>query len=350
MAGRTSQSINIRTLARHTGLSIGTVSSVLTNQHEKRRIALATVYRVRDAARDLGYVPNMVARRLRNNLSQERQVILAIVTSYEAPVSLTSYAIHSLRKIIDEGSMPSVSFTMTIEMFRAGRLRMLPGILSTDRFNGAILTNTTAQDDEFLNSSFIPFPIVVLNRDIFGYNTVSEHPEAGGRAAQTLLNLDRRNLAILHPTILTMSTMNRVESFKRTVTKITGRRPLELVSGDLTEIESYRTVKTSLRRKRRFDGLYCVSDTMALGAYHAIKQKHAVPADVAVVGVGDIESSNFFDPPLSTVGVSHSRLHDEASNLLIDLLQHQLSKLTQLVLDPVVKLRESTGHESMQTL
>lgn len=342
--------VTIKTLAEYTGHSVGTVSSVLTNQHEKRRISLETVHRIRTAAQKLGYVPNMAARRLRSQTSQVQQAILVVITAYESPITLASYALHSLQHVIDRETQPTISYSMTIEMFHADHLSELPGLTSTSRFSGAIITNTTAKDDEFLNAAFIPYPVVVINRDLYGYATVSEHPETGREAAQELLALDRRNLGILHPAILTQSTLNRVNSFKRAVAESTGKAAKVIISEDLTETSSFHAMQKFMSKREKLDGLYCVSDTLALGAYHAIKRKRKIPEQVAVVGVGDIETSYFFDPPLSTVGVSHKRLHDDAASLLMKLLSRDPPKPSQLVIRPVVTLRESTGHESISQL
>lgn len=350
MGSQNRETVTIKTLAEYTGHSVGTVSSVLTNQHEKRRIALKTVQRIRKAAQTLGYVPNMAARRLRSQPAQVQQVILAVITSYEAPLSLTSYALHSLQHVIDRETKPSVSYTMTIEMFHADHLNELPGLTSTSRFSGAIITNTTARDDEFLNAAFIPYPSVVINRDLYGYATVSEHPETGRQAAKELLDLDRRNLGILHPKLLTQSTLNRVNSFKRAAAESTGKAPTVIISDDLTETSSYYAMQKFMGKRQKLDGLYCVSDTLALGAYHAIKRKKKIPQQVAVVGVGDIETAYFFDPPLSTVGVPHAKLHDEAADLLMKLLSREPPDPAQLIIKPVVSLRESTGHESISRL
>ncbi len=65
----TEKKATVATLAAHLGLSITTVSLALNGRAERYGIATATVRRVRAAARELNYVPNVLARNLRNQRS-----------------------------------------------------------------------------------------------------------------------------------------------------------------------------------------------------------------------------------------------------------------------------------------
>ena len=65
MAHAENRPVTVRTIAEHVGVSPSAVSTVLANRHEERRLAPATVEKIRQAVRELGYVPNVTARRLR---------------------------------------------------------------------------------------------------------------------------------------------------------------------------------------------------------------------------------------------------------------------------------------------
>src|SRR5690554_1209800 len=78
--------VTIYEIAKHLGLSPAAVSSALANRGKERRISAETIRRIREAATELGYVPNMAGRRLRAHKSSVRQFDLAILTSFEAPL------------------------------------------------------------------------------------------------------------------------------------------------------------------------------------------------------------------------------------------------------------------------
>lgn len=340
--------VTVRNIAEQAGVSIGSVSTVLNNRHVERRISLETVQKIREAAAALGYLPNISARRLRSRNGAKNSVMLALVTSFEAPIPLVKHFITALRETATHNSEleEEFSFSVMIEMFEAGKLCAMPGLLTGDHFNAAIILNTTPEDDQFLNRSHLPYPVVLVNRAIPSYPSLMEAPDSGPRAAEILVKARRSRLAVLHGSPLTQVTQLRVNSFMHRASELLGRPPLELVADRLSEEGGYDAVKAALKRTPRLDGLYAVSDALALGAYHALGEAGLeIPKDVAVVGVGDYEISAFFDPPLSCVGVSHEQLAREAGHLLLTQLSQRAGPGRQQLTIPVVEvLRASTGH------
>src|SRR6185503_9878340 len=135
----------------------------------------------------LGYLPNIGARRLRSPAGVKNSLVLAFVTSYEAPLGLVSDLIYELRQSVVAGGAGR-SFSVVIEMFSAGHLGEMPGLLTSDHFNAAIITNTTADDDQFLHRTHLSYPVVLVNRAIPGYSSVVEDPNCGARAAEVLVH------------------------------------------------------------------------------------------------------------------------------------------------------------------
>ena len=337
----------VRGIAAAAGVSIGSVSSVLNNRHVERRIAPETVEKIRAAAAGLGYLPNISAKRLRSG--GKNNVVLALVTSFEAPIPLVNHFIIALRAAMAAGKFPQAegAFSVMIEMFPAGRLHELPGLLTGDHFNAAILLNTTAEDDAFLNRSPLPYPVVLVNRLIAGYAAVVEAPETGSRAAEILIRAKRSRLAVLHGSPLTQTTRARVNGFMHRGAELLGCPAHEVMAGKLSETAGYDAMRAFLKRGPEIDGLYAVSDALALGAYRALKEHGLkIPADVAVVGVGDYEISPFFDPPLTSVGVSHQALAEEASRLLLQQLGGDGAARPTVTVPLAETLRGSSGHRA----
>ena len=340
--------VTVRNIADHAGVSIGAVSSVLNNRQVERRISPETVEKIRGAAAKLGYLPNISARRLRSGTGQKHNIVIAFVTSYEAPLSLVNHLIAELRQsVIDRGrGARGRTFSMMIEMFPAGRLKDMPGLLTGDHFNAAIIANTTPEDDQFLSRSHLPFPVVLVNRAIPRYSCVIEDPAAGERAAEIFFRGKRRSLAVLHGSPLTQTTHGRVDGFMKAVSVQLGRPACEIVADKLSESAAYDATIRFLNRGGCIDGLYTVSDSMALGAYHAIKQKGLrIPDDIAVVGVGDYDISEYWDPPLSVVGVERNKLGKEASRLLLRQLGDAGLPALRVEIPVQSVLRASTGHD-----
>ncbi len=330
-------------IAEHVGLSAATVSTVLANRHEERRIAPATVERVRQAVRKLGYVPNVAARRLRAHDPEVRSVEIGILTSFEAPLLLVSRALREVQRVADARSGRDRQFSVSIDMFHAGRLREMPGLLNASRFNGVIITNTLPEDDAFLRSITLPYAVVVQGRRLANYCCVLETPGEGGRhAAEILLGRGRRQPAVLTPALLTETTADRAEAFCAAVRASSGREPIRVTAGGFTPASGSEAARAHLAAHPKCDALFAVTDTLALGAYHAIKEAgRRVPRDVAVVGVGDHEHAGFFDPPLSCVGPVFDKVVEEIVTLLFNLMSRRRVNPTEVFVPPTVEARAS---------
>ncbi len=340
-----SRRISLRDIAAQAKVSLGSVSSVLNNRQLERRIPPETARKIREVAAKLGYLPNINARRLRNNEQTKNNVIIALVTSFEAPIQLVGHFTRTLQtQILAPRYTLNYTFSLMIEMFTAGKLLELPGLLTGDRFNAAILLNTTAEDDQFLSRTQLPYPAVIVNRLISNLPSVFEERGSGARPAEILVEKKRSHLAVIHGHPLTQSTQNRVESFLHRSAELSGRPAREIIANHLSEEAGYNAMLQYLKTKARCDGLYAVSDALAVGAFRALKEVgQRVPKDVAVIGVGDYEIAPFLEPSLSCVGASQSELAAAASALLF-------RQLTGKAFSPVISvpilenLRASSGH------
>jgi LacI family transcriptional regulator len=338
-----SPAVTIYELAAHVGVSTATVSSVLANRHVERRIAAETVRRIREAATELGYVPNMAGRRLRAHKSATRQFDLAILTSFEAPLPLVGQALNALQRAVDLQTNEHTSYAVAIEMFHAGRLKDKPGLLDTNRYHGVIITNTLPGDDQFLATARLPYPVVILGRRIASYCCVLESPDfVGRRSAEVLWNAGCRKLAILHGRSLTHTTADRVAAFARVVREKSGHEPIAMISDGLQPQQGAATLEGFYAGGGSCDGLFVVTDSLAIGAYQVIKRSgRRIPADVAVVGVGDYELAEYFDPPLTTVAGANDAMVAEAVPLLFRILRGEKDVPQEVIVVPPVFQRAS---------
>jgi len=250
-----------------------------------------------------------------------------------------------LQRAVDLQTNEHTRFAVAIEMFHAGKLSEKPGLLDANRYHGVIITNTLPDDDQFLAKAKLPYPVVILGRRISSYYCVLEAPDCvGRRSAEVLLEAGCQRPAILHSRLLTHTTADRLASFQRTVRERTGRDPLVLVSPGLLPSESSAAITDFLATGASFDGLFTVNDSLAIGAYQAIKRAgRNIPRDVAVVGVGDYDLAEYFDPPLTTVAGANDAMVAEAVPLLFRILRGEKEAPREVLVVPPVYLRESSA-------
>jgi LacI family transcriptional regulator len=85
----------------------------------------------------------------------------------------------------------------------------------------------------------------------------------------------------------------------------------------------YETGKTIITSKRKIDAVFSsAGDEMAMGLIHyMLGHGVRVPDDIAVVGYDDIQSAEFFYPPLTTVRQPFYDMGFNAADRLVDIIE-----------------------------
>ena len=90
--------------------------------------------------------------------------------------------------------------------------------------------------------------------------------------------------------------------------------------------------------------VFVASDTVALGAKAAIRQKGlTVPGDIALVGFDDLPFARYTDPPLTTINLPVPDLARKSGEMLIRILNNEKPGCRRQILGTQLVIRESCG-------
>ncbi|HAL44927.1 MAG: hypothetical protein A2Y12_16195 [Planctomycetes bacterium GWF2_42_9] len=345
MPKKNSNNMTIREFSKNIGLSTATISSVLNNHYKKRGISEYTVQLVKNQARKYGYRPNVAAKKLRAPQGKLRSFEIAVITSFEVPMQFTFSLIHTIEKISLLEKYKDYNFSAQVVMYHAGKISEFSGILNESRFNGAVILNTTPEDDAFLMENEIPYPVVFLGRYLPKYNCVTVDVDMAGRmAADALLDSCRCvNPVVLVPNILTQATSGRLNGFGDECRQKNIECTVVTAKGFI-EDDGCAAMTEYIMNGGRIDGLYSVLETLAIGAYHAIKQRGLrIPHDVAVIATGETSICQYMDPPMSSFGRSELNMNETVVEMLFDQLLGNNERIINRILPSIPVLRESTN-------
>lgn len=102
-------------------------------------------------------------------------------------------------------------------------------------------------------------------------------------------------------------------------------------------------MKKLLALKTRPSAVFATTDTMAMGAIHAITQEGLrVPEDVAVIGFDDIDSAAMTNPALSTLWVDREDIGRKAVQALFEQMDHPERPPRVIYTKTRLVVREST--------
>lgn len=344
--------VRLSDVAARAGTSVSTVSIVLGDRPSPVRISAATRQAVLDAARELGYTPNLAARRLRSNGAQTRTIVLAIAYPIDSRLSLISRIVrgvqHQLLAVEAELSRLGVAAQLTVETFELGRLDRLRGLREPLWFNGLLVTNTSAADDAYLEDLTPAVPTVLFQR-YSRHSAVNTDSVAVGRmAAEHLIGLGHRRIGLIYPSASgSQAHALRIQGYRQALEQAGLPLGTEApAAGSSWAHDACVAAESLLDRpsSERPTAIFASNDLLAIGAMRAIRDRGLrIPDDVAVVGCDDAEFAAYQAPPLTTVHLPIEEMASRATTILLDLIYQRVSPPVQEMFSSHLVIRESTG-------
>ncbi len=287
-------SVSQKFLAEHLGLSPATVSLVINRSPAAKSIPHRTQERIRQAARELNYRPNFVARSLR----AQRSFTIGVVV----PEISEGYAALVMSGIEDYLLQEGYFYFVVSHRHRNDLVDEYPRLLQQRAVEGLIAVDTACQGG-------VPIPVVAVSghRELPGVtNIVLNHDNAARLALEYLAKLGHQKIAFIKGQAFSSDTEIRWDSMRRTAdalhiavnTRLVGQLEGESSSPQL----GYEVTRKLLATGVPFTALFAFNDISAIGAIHALREAGCrVPEDVSVVGFDDIQSAAFQNPALTTV-------------------------------------------------
>jgi len=288
------QSVSLKSLAEHLGLSQAAVSLVINRSPGAKSIPHRTQELIRKAAHELNYRPNHLARSLR----QQRSYTIGVVV----PEISEGYAALVMSGIEDHLLQEGYFYFVVSHRHRDELIEEYPLLLQQRAVEGLI-----AVDTAITGAAQVPLVAVSGHREVPGVtNIVLDHARAAALAMEHLTKLGHRQIAFIKGQAFSSDTAIRWESVC-TAAKAMGVTINDRLVGQLEGESSspelgYQVTKRLLTLGEAFTALFAFNDISAIGAIQALREAgRRIPQDVSVVGFDDIQSAAFQNPALTTV-------------------------------------------------
>lgn len=310
------RTVRLVDVAERAGVSIKTVSNVV---HDHPYVRAELRARVQAAIDELGYRPNLSARRL---VTGHTGTILIAVTSIDVPY------FGDLCQRLDR-SLRSKGLRIVIEQTYADRDSETAVLDQRERgVVDGVIFHSVALSAEELAVPRSGLPLVLLGEAPApaGVDHVMiDNIAAAAEATAGLLASGRQRIAFLghERRGLSNTTGQRLAGYKQAI-KAAGMsldRRLYLRVDDYAPESGRMAVRQAIERGIEFDAVMCRDDLLALGALHGLAElRRSVPDDVAVIGWDDLAIAGHLTPPLSSVAPDKDALARQATRLLIERL------------------------------
>lgn len=332
---RPGRKVTIAEVARHAGVSIGTVSNTLN--HPDRVIA-PTRDAVWASIETLGYVPSQAARLLSGAQSQTLGLVIPDV---ESPFFMALS--HSVERA---ATASGYSLLLCNSQNDASREPLLLQTLASHQAHGALVSPAGDSRAPTINP---PLPVVYLDHEgpEGACAVLVDHVTGGRLAAEHLLSLGHTRLAFIGGRPWLWQFEQRVRGIREAL-RDAGKDPtadLMLVESPGIGVESGMMSARQLVKRGLPSGVLCGNDMLAFGVFRGLAAARVrVPQDVSLIGYDNILFAEHWVRPLTTVAQPMERMGELAGQVLIEHAAggpgHSCHSVT---LTPTLVVRESTG-------
>jgi len=310
--------ISIEDVARRAGVAQSTVSHVL-NGNNHARIALATQERVKQAAADLGYRPNRLARSLgRRRTDTIGLMLIGLQNPFYVQLmeSIERVAADANYQVLLDAPPASAGWNR--------RNSKLPGW----PIDGVLMwAHPEVTVKEYLGAQAEQLPVVYLSGQPRNDDAAVVYFDvySGARAAMShLLRRGCRRIGFVYPYdwVVLQSDEPRYRAYRETCAE-SALEPMLLYmerheetrhAGFLAGLEL-----AAMPAGKRPDAVLCFNDIIAQGVFFGLRREGVkIPDEIAVVGFDGLDEGRYLDVPLTTVSLPGEQMSREALRILFD--------------------------------
>ena len=274
--------------------------------------------KIKQIIEETGYVPNVTARSLRQQRSNSIGVVVPKINS-----DSVSNLLEGVSSVLSKsGYMTIFGNAGNDKKQELDYLRMMQEV----KLAGVILMGTvlTPAHISFFRES--EMPIVVCGQNHSSVSCIYHDDRRAAREiTRYIIGRGRRRLAYVGAVEADVSVgLNRRVGVEEAMLDA-GMSPSELVRTQVhfTVDEGHKGMNEILDEGFVPDGVICATDTLAVGAIKALKERgFQIPADISVGGIGGGLAGTIISPALTTVQLFHRESGEKAAELLLSMIEY----------------------------
>lgn len=308
--------MNIKSLAKELGLSIGTVSKALRNSHE---ISEATKERVLAKAREFNYQVNPFASSLRKQKSKTIAVVIPEVAN-----NFFALAINGIEEVALEKEYHVLIYLTHEDVKKEITIAQL---LQNGRVDG-ILVSLSAQSKTKSHLKAIQekeIPLVFFDRIAEEFDVpkiVTDDLEVSINATEHLIKNGCKEIAFL-----SISKNISIESGRRKGYEEALKRNDIIINEKLIincedEITGREKIKQLLLSKHKPDGIFASVEKLAVMTYEICRELQiSIPQQLKIISFSNLYTAALLNPPLTTVTQPAFEMGKQAATILFKMIE-----------------------------
>ncbi len=317
--------VSMKDISSYCHVSIATVSKALNNRGD---ISDETKMRVRQAAKEMGYLPNSSARALKTKRTYNIGVLFIDEANCGLTHSYFSHVLESFRRGVE-----NAGYDITFISKNAGGNHLSYYEHSRYRgVDGVVVACVNFEDEsvqELVNSNI---PIVTIDYSFENHPSVlSDNRDGMRKIVEYVVGKGHRDIAYIHGEP-SMVTELRLQSFRRTMSRlgVPVREDLIREGIYLNPIVSATVTDELLTLKDRPTCIIYPDDFSCFGGLNRIEANGlSIPDDISVVGYDGQQISRILEPKITTYKQNTEELGRLAAQKLVHSIENGKNEGTE---------------------
>ena len=338
--------VSIKDIARHLGVSTALVSYVLNNK--AGRVGAEMAEKIRQAAIQLNYRPNLIARSLQSGKTNTLGLIVADISN--------PFFSHIARIIEDEAKRSGYTVIFGSNDESVEKSQALLDAFLNRQVDALIIAPAEFTEEQLkaLQAKHIPFVLIDRYFKEIRANCVRiDNYRAAYTAVQHLIETGSRRIAMLAYDTGMQHIAERIAGYKDALKDngIDFREPwLVRASYHHLEEEAATGMQKLLLPELAVDAFFFATNSLAIqGIRQIIRLNIKVPDELAVISFDEADAFDFFYAPITFVRQSLEAIGKHAVQLALDSIAKEHSMPREVVVDAGLVIRESTKNKTYAT-
>lgn len=317
----------IKEVAKECGVSIATVSNIFNG---KGRVSEKTKKRILKTAEEMGYVPNMVAR----NLRQRNTRTIGIITE-DLTVFNCAEIVDGINEYLEERGYTFLLGNLRLykkyenEFYHHEKYRQQVQeefrLMQSKKVDGVIYVGAHCREIRSIPEE-VSVPLTVAygfaaNRNI--PSVIFDDEQAAYEATSELIRNGHSKIGVICGEQESLHTVGRLLGHQKALFEhqILYNPQLNEV-GNWSRDQGYRACGKLL--EKGVTAIFAMSDVMAAGVYdYANEHEIAVGRDLALIGFDNRQISTAFKPALTTMALPLHEIGVRSAEVLVDLVEQK---------------------------
>ncbi|KQL54935.1 MULTISPECIES: LacI family DNA-binding transcriptional regulator [Heyndrickxia] len=309
---------SIKDIARKTNLSTSTVSRALNSQYG---VSKQTRIKVMEAAKELGYVPNLLAKELVHNKSNLVGLLIKDSTMGEARPAFFEMLPYINKTLALYGKNTIISAIDPLSM----EDNELETIIKTRNLSGLIIFPGLQYKSILSQIKKSTLPIVIIEEDLMLKHCScigTDEYHGTELAVKKLFQLGHKEIGFINGPDNIGICQKRLIGFKNALEKYGLQFKEErVIYSDFSGIGGGESALSLIKADSSISAIFFANDLMAMGGVSTLtEQGFNIPKDISIIGYDGLYMTPYYNPSLATIKINNQELGIKTVEVLIELI------------------------------